>query len=94
MPVFLLKKTESVCLNFDKNECEEDLGGGETVIRMYCMKNIFFSIKGQMQKEKYASVHFVLENYRHISWIKSNKESVGYLVIFPHSVLTCKYPVI
>lgn len=57
-------------------------------------ENIFFSIKGQMQKEKYASVHFVLENYQHISWIKSNKESVGYLVIFPHSVLTCKYPVI
>lgn len=57
-------------------------------------ENIFFLIKGQMQKEKYASVHFMLENYRHISWIKSNKESVGYLVIFPHSVLTCKYPVI
>lgn len=48
MPVFLLKKTGSVCLNFDQNECEEDLGGRETVIRMYCRKNIFFSIKGQI----------------------------------------------
>lgn len=53
-----------------------------------------FSIKEQMQKEKYVSVHFVLENYQYIPWMKSNKESVGYLTIFLHSVLTCQYPVI
>lgn len=51
------------------NGCEEDLGelgGGETIIRMYCMKKYIFFNKRKDAKKEDISVPFVLENYLHI----------------------------